>query len=109
MTGTERAAVRRLITGAAELGRLEPDRVKTLQETATVGDPLLAFDFLVSHLDDADAALPPEYFAKVVLAAYKLGVFDELDSETTSEPTIDGNRILRATIDRLDESVTYPA
>ncbi|MFD0556238.1 hypothetical protein ACFQ3B_04190 [Stackebrandtia endophytica] len=95
-----------LIERAVQVGQVDPDRAAGMLETAQSSNTRLAFDFLISHLDDTDAVLTPSYFADVVLAAYKLGVFTEPDPDDR-EADLDTNRILRATIDRLDESVDY--
>lgn len=98
--------VESLIDQAVEAGYVEPARAAGLRETVKSGNPNLAFDFLISHLDDTDARLAPAYFAHVVLVAYKLGVFTEPDP-AVNETDVGTQRILRATVDRLDENVDY--
>jgi len=95
-----------LIERAVHVGQVEPDRAAGMLETVQSGKTMLAFDFLISHLDDTDVVISPDYFADVVLAAYKLGVFSEPDPADLATD-MDANRILRATIDRLDEGVDY--
>ena len=99
-------SVDRLIDRAVAEGHVETDRAAGLHETVNSGGPGRAFDVLVSHLDDTDARLSPEDFAHVVLIAYRLGVFTEPDP-AVAENDVGAQRILRATIDRLNEGVDY--
>ncbi|HIW62241.1 MAG TPA: hypothetical protein H9881_07285 [Candidatus Stackebrandtia excrementipullorum] len=98
--------VDRLIDRAVGAGDVEPARAVGLREMVRSGNARLAFDFLISHLDDTEASVSPDYFAHVVLAAYKLDLFTEADP-VVGETDVGAHRVLRATIDRVDENVTY--